>query len=341
MLALISQMLLCLLAAAVVGFAVAWVLRTGQVAELTSEVERLRALVPTGVLPSALSTRLELLARMMEEVKARPATEAAATELHRLLEAQQALQGTVSELARRPAPATPTVDLTPIVQKLETLSGSGELSSRLASVTTTLAALRPPELSAMEQRVDALADRVDALVTRTREVDLSPVQQRLDGLVAALDELRSRPALAVDLGPLHASQERAIEGLQASLATLADPSPIERRLDRLAQELAALRPRLAPPAPTRSRAPRPPKEEWDDLILIHGVGPVLQRLLHRMGIYRFDQVMSWDPNDIAAVTARLPSFKGRIEREGWVESARREYEKKYGHRSSEATAHSH
>ncbi|HZX42077.1 MAG TPA: hypothetical protein VFE93_09580, partial [Myxococcaceae bacterium] len=215
MLALISQMLLCLLAAAVVGFAVAWVLRTGQVAELTSEVERLRALVPTGVLPSALSTRLELLARMMEEVKARPATEAAATELHRLLEAQQALQGTVSELARRPAPATPTVDLTPIVQKLETLSGSGELSSRLASVTTTLAAL-----------------------------DLSPVQQRLDGLVAALDELRSRPALAVDLGPLHASQERAIEGLRASLATLADPSPIERRLDRLAQELAALRPRL-------------------------------------------------------------------------------------------------
>ena len=69
------------------------------------------------------------------------------------------------------------------------------------------------------------------------------------------------------------------------------------------------------------------------------MGPVLQRLLHRMGIYRFEQVMAWDENDIAAVTERLPNFKGRIEREGWVESARREYEKKYGRPDPEAEHH--
>ncbi len=286
MLALISQMLLCLLAAAVVGFLVAWFLRAGQVAELTSEAERLRAIVPTGVLPSALSTRLELLVRMMEEVKSgRPATEAAATELHRLLEAQQGLQGTVSELARRPPPTPPAVDLTPIVQRLETLSGDG---------------------------AEALANRVEA---------------RLDDLAVALDDLRSRPSPAVDVGP--------------SLATASDMAAVERRLHALAQELAALQLRLAAPPPPPPRRPRPPREERDDLILIHGVGPVLQRLLHRMGVYRFEQVMRWDANDIAAVTERLPNFKGRIEREGWVESARQQYDRKYGHRSSEAAAHSH
>ncbi len=314
MLALIAQMLLYLLAAGMVGFLVAWFLRRGQVAELTSEAERLRALVPTGVLPSALSTRLELLARMMEEVKFGPATESAAAELHRLLEAQQALQGTVTELARRPPPTPPALDLTPIVQKLETLSGDGELSSRLASVTATLAGLRAPDLSTMELRMEVLTDRMEVLARRTPEIDLSPVQRRLDEVATALDELQTHPV---------------------------EVSRIERRLDALTEEIAALHSRpAAPPVP---RAPPPRKEERDDLILIHGVGPVLQRLLHRMGIYRFEQVMSWDANDVAAVTARLPSFKGRIEREGWVESARREHQKKYGRPSPDAPspAHSH
>ncbi|MGZ6139708.1 MAG: hypothetical protein ACXWLA_03495, partial [Myxococcaceae bacterium] len=77
MLPLLIEMLLCLVAAAVIGFLIAWFLRMRQLVQLTQELERLRATMPTGVLPSALSTRLELLARLMEEVRARPATDAA------------------------------------------------------------------------------------------------------------------------------------------------------------------------------------------------------------------------------------------------------------------------
>lgn len=301
MLALISEILLCLLAAAVIGFLIAWFLRMREVATLTAEAERLRATAPTGVLPSALATRLELLARMMEELKARPTAGSAAADLHRLLERQEALQGTVSELARRPAPTPPALDLTPMVQKLERLQGDGgEVTSKLASVTAALTALRAPDLSGLERRLDAVADRVD--------------------------ELARRPVPAVDLGPLQA------------IASVVDLSGVERRLDALAQEIAASQTR---PASMRASPAPPPKQERDNLILIHGVGPVLQRLLHRMGIYRFEQVMHWGMDDVAAVTARLPSFKGRIEREGWVESARREYEKKYGEVSSAAEARTH
>lgn len=342
MLPLISEILLCLLAAAAVGFLIAWFLRMGQVEELTAETERLRATIPTGVLPSALSTRLELLARLMEEVKARPATDAATAELHRLFQAQEALQGTVSELARRPAPTVAAVDLAPIVQKLETLAGSGELSSRLASVTTTLATLRAPDTSAFERRVEALAERVDTLTARARDIDLSPVHRRLDALTAAVEALGRQPPPAVDLEPLHAQQEANLERMRASIARMVDLSPIEHRLQGLTAAIEDLRSRPIPqpPAPAAVLRPRPPVEQRDNLILIHGVGPVLQRLLHRMGIYRFEQVMAWDENDVAAVAERLPNFKGRIEREGWVESARREYEKKYGRPGSDADHHS-
>lgn len=99
MLPLLLELLLCLVAAAVVGFLIAWFLRMGQVVQLTEEVERLRDTMPTGVLPSALSTRLELLARLMEEVRERSATAAALAE--RMEQRLDQLEGSLEELRER------------------------------------------------------------------------------------------------------------------------------------------------------------------------------------------------------------------------------------------------
>lgn len=59
----------------------------------------------------------------------------------------------------------------------------------------------------------------------------------------------------------------------------------------------------------------------DDLEAISGVGPKIAGLLHGLGVFHFDQIAAWGPPEIAWVDARL-KFKGRIEREGWVEQAR-------------------
>jgi predicted flap endonuclease-1-like 5' DNA nuclease len=75
-----------------------------------------------------------------------------------------------------------------------------------------------------------------------------------------------------------------------------------------------------------------PMEERDDLELINGVGPVLERMLYDMGIYFFKDIARWDAAKIAEINEKLPQFKGRIEREGWVESAKEEHYKKYGER---------
>jgi predicted flap endonuclease-1-like 5' DNA nuclease len=59
----------------------------------------------------------------------------------------------------------------------------------------------------------------------------------------------------------------------------------------------------------------------DDLELIKGVGPKLNALLISLGVLRFDQIAAWNATEIAEVDQHLGNFKGRIERDSWVEQA--------------------
>ena len=58
----------------------------------------------------------------------------------------------------------------------------------------------------------------------------------------------------------------------------------------------------------------------DDLKRISGVGPVLEKKLNALGITTFAQVAAFTAEDIARVDEAL-SFKGRIDRENWLEQA--------------------
>lgn len=59
----------------------------------------------------------------------------------------------------------------------------------------------------------------------------------------------------------------------------------------------------------------------DDLKLLGGVGPALEKKLHAAGVTSFAQIAAWTPADVAAFDEKL-NFKGRIEREGWIEQAK-------------------
>jgi large subunit ribosomal protein L21 len=58
----------------------------------------------------------------------------------------------------------------------------------------------------------------------------------------------------------------------------------------------------------------------DDLKKLSGVGPALERKLHAAGVTTFAQIAAWTEEDVAAMDEQL-SFKGRIEREGWIAQA--------------------
>ena len=62
------------------------------------------------------------------------------------------------------------------------------------------------------------------------------------------------------------------------------------------------------------------KGEADDLKKISGVGPKLEGVLNEIGVFHFWQVAEWGPEEIEYMDDRL-SFKGRIERDGWIKQA--------------------
>jgi predicted flap endonuclease-1-like 5' DNA nuclease len=58
-----------------------------------------------------------------------------------------------------------------------------------------------------------------------------------------------------------------------------------------------------------------------DLKRIRGIGVLIEKRLNAMQIATYEQIANWTAQDIERVS-RMLDFKGRIERENWVEQAR-------------------
>ena len=63
-----------------------------------------------------------------------------------------------------------------------------------------------------------------------------------------------------------------------------------------------------------------PEGEPDDLKKISGVGPKMEERLHALGVTKFSQVANFTREDVEKVDSAL-SFKGRIDRDNWIEQA--------------------
>ena len=69
-------------------------------------------------------------------------------------------------------------------------------------------------------------------------------------------------------------------------------------------------------------------DEHDDLKLIKGVGPAIEKTLNSLGVYRFNQIAEMSEYDIDRVAQQLRGFRSRIYREDWIGQARTlQYEK--------------
>ena len=91
--------------------------------------------------------------------------------------------------------------------------------------------------------------------------------------------------------------------------------------ERASQPKKAAAPKAEKPA---AKAPAKAKaaatDGADDLTRISGVGPVIVKKLHALGVTTFAQIAAWTPEDVADMDDKL-SFKGRIDRDDWLAQA--------------------
>lgn len=184
----------------------------------------------------------------------------------------------------------------------------------------------------VERLTAALADRADVdaelglLRSKLQEAQeaeraLATAKSQLADREAEIARLKDQPKTSVDETEVMHLRFRArylddrVKFLEARLA--ADPAPrpaAQPRQTFMPSEPSdsEVRPLALPAA--RGGAP-------DDLRLILGVSPRIESTLNSLGVYHFDQIGAWTPENVAWIERYL-AFKGRIGREQWVEQAR-------------------
>ena len=57
--------------------------------------------------------------------------------------------------------------------------------------------------------------------------------------------------------------------------------------------------------------------------LIWGVGPALEKLLNKTGVWHFDQIAAWTKADVDHIDALMKGFHGRAQRDEWVKQSKK------------------
>lgn len=156
-----------------------------------------------------------------------------------------------------------------------------------------------------------------------RAVDLGETVKRIDGTEV--------PLLAPwrDKGAMHKPAKPNVKVLDAPLDMVKETGRIDA--DKAAKGDAATskaKPEIDVSATVEGDAQKPaaldqPRESGaDDLKMIKGVGPKLEKLLNSLGFYHFDQIAAWSESEVAWVDDNITGFKGRATRDEWIAQAR-------------------
>lgn len=135
------------------------------------------------------------------------------------------------------------------------------------------------------------------------------------------------PAVAEDAPAEPATKSHApVEKTSPNPAGPAEPATLEAAMEDVTRQPAARGGEVAiegAEEPQVHEGPvllDAPKGEADDLKMIKGVGPQIEKKLNDLGIFHYGQIAAWDEDDVAFIDDKL-SFRGRVTRDGWIAQA--------------------
>ena len=95
-------------------------------------------------------------------------------------------------------------------------------------------------------------------------------------------------------------------------------------LDKIKADMRRGKVVTAPGTPRQPELLKQPRGgKTDDLSLIWGVADKLAEKLNTMGIWHFEQIAKWTPEEIAWFESQNDGFKGRVARDKWIEQAQK------------------
>lgn len=219
---------------------------------------------------------------------------------------------------------------------------------RIAQLQHELAAI-PHEATTgvvqLESQLHAAMRKIkerDEHIARLNQANLESAsthrQEEFDALIAELDRAREtidaqaaeleaiKQAGPADRNPDHEKYREVIREQEKTIAELNAKLRKQTQVARSSQRPARYKEKPAsgdlfgePPAFLLDK----PNGEKDNLKEIHGIGPVLEQTLNRLGIFHFDQIANLTAPDIAWLAANINSFPDRILRDRWVDQAHR------------------
>jgi predicted flap endonuclease-1-like 5' DNA nuclease len=341
----VREILLCLFLAALLGMAIGWLargLRARRLATAEASASR-RAMEEVQARLRVIESARAADQRNLEEVRmAGESADRLGETLRRELRETEMARDT----ARHEASGTrdQLAKLSARLREIETARDAAKAEADAAGAAVTAAPARRAEVEALRD-----AGRRDGEQLRAGQVSPSPAEeasrQRFETLRATLKAAENGWDSA------RAQADAALQQLGATRTHLTESEADRNALAEKVVEIQALllefRSRLDVPETPVAEPPghgpvssdetalgpaagRRAKPVRDDLQKIRGIGPVVERTLHRAGIYRYAQIAIWTREDILSMGARLPGFPDRIVRDRWTATARRLHIAKYG-----------
>ena len=272
------------------GFLIAYLLRSGRIRKLNQELKaKQKELEDASATLATVSEQMELkdadfkrLNFELEEFRAKVA---------RLEEEKAGLYNEVLEANAE--------------QEKVKLSIQNYLST-IESLNEQIIGLKSKNSQLAEGVID---DNTDALDFSKIQIDYDAQKNRLEAVEQRLAQL--------------ADENKSLKGMVEELKADRETVTIVEKVVEAPTLTATLdEPELTITPSKKVKDKIIPKDQVkDDLTLINGIGPFLEKKLNGIGVFTYEQISNWDDETIEQVTEEIAFFQGRIKRDKWVEQA--------------------